>query len=114
MMSWGDLHTDTIDDCDLNAPLTHTYRDMAGALTLIYTISNIVSSKTGNISVSIVTPIRDMVVYTNPLAAEINIPVNLGFKARRAPGSGILDLTFYCDISAGGAIGPRKRISMLF
>ena len=114
MMSWGDLHTDTIENCDLTVPLTHVYRDMPGELTLTYTIFNIVSSKTNTTAVTIVTPIRDMEVYTNPLAAVVNVPVDLVFKARRSPGAGILDLTFYCDISTGGAIGPRKRISMCF
>ena len=113
-MKWGDLHTDTFEDCDLLQPLVHVYRDLAGELTLEYTVSNIVSSKTGTTPVSIVTPIRVMEVYTNPPAAVVNVPVDLVFKARRAPGAGILDLTFYCDINAvGPPIGPRKRTSML-
>lgn len=110
VMSWGDLHTDTFQECHLTQPLVHVYRDMPGELTLQYTVSNLVSSKTGTTPVSIVTPIRDMQVYTKPAAATVNVPLDLVFKARRAPGSGILDLTFYCDASVGTGIGPRKRI----
>ena len=110
VMSWGDLHTDTIEDCDLTLPITHIYRDMPGELTMTYTISNIVSTKTNTTHVSIVTPILDMKVTTSEPAAVVNVAVDLVFTARRAPGAGILDLTFICDIATGTAIGPRKRI----
>ena len=112
-MSWGDLHTDVYEDFDLSQPLTHIYRDMPGELTLTYTCSNIVSSKTGTTPVTIVTPIRNMTVFTNPSAAVVNVPLDLVFMARRAPGAGILDLTFYCDESAGSTVGPRKRTGKL-
>ena len=78
---------------------------------MTYTIFNIVSNKTGSIPVSIVTPIRDMQVYTSADAAIVNVPVDLVVEFRRAPGAGILDLTFICDVNdVGSAIGPRKRM----
>ena len=111
IMDWGDLHTDTYYDCDLNAPITHVYRDMPGELTMTYTIFNIVSNKTGSIPVSIVTPIRDMQVYASAAAAIVNVPIDLVVEFRRAPGAGILDLTFICDVNdVGSAIRPRKRM----
>ncbi|KAL4239265.1 hypothetical protein ACF0H5_000082 [Mactra antiquata] len=108
---WGDGTTDTMENIDLTANLTHYYQDEDGDLTLNYNLWNLYDSQSGSLPVYIVTPIENMTCYVEPKAGLPDQPLDLVFGAYRAPPKGVLQLTFDCDTLVAGTEAPILRMN---